>query len=1585
MHRRRSKRERPEGFLDRPNREVVRSRSTTPDPSRPGPSDAQTSLASPANIAKDPPVTDQNQRADNPNSGTLVPTFLVTPVASGSGHDSPATNPIISPANHPSRAESHPQSHPSLNPPSNFPASTPPQEPTVSSSTNVKANRPATLLTHGLRRLGRVASMLPPLNVAVDLLADGVEIMSTVDKGHQEFELLAAGIAAKVEILEAHLKQPNATEITGSALGVLSELQAEAEKIGARQARMRTGKYARAEQDIEYIAACYRRIDGLFQQLMSDVMLSTARIAHETRDTASKNLSRTNEVLGAASKTFDETHQHVLNNYLDRMQPVKEARYDSGSAEVRRNGCTSNTRTLVLKGLADWANNANSAKIYWMDGMAGTGKTTISYSFCQMLKGLNRLGASFFCSRQLPGCRDTGRIVPTIAYQIARHSSVFQRELCHVLSADPDISSTSIASQFENLLRRPLQAAGSAIGTMLLVVVIDALDECSDRTGKHDILDALFQFAAGLPVAFFVTCRPEQGLIHKARSSGQDIRWIFYLHNIEESLVQADIETYLRSEFASVPLADHQIDQLVERSGKLFIYAATVVRFLDLKHTPIMSQQRLAIILGISPSSTSTVYQPLDDLYTVILSAALENPAMQPWEVENIRLVLYTVLCAKEPMSVEALAHLLEKSVDDVLLATGPLRSLLHESESESLVSTLHASFPDYMYDPGRSKQFYYDEAAHHGTLTRRCFDLIQMALKFNICGLESSFVFDKDVPDLSTSISRVIPPHLSYACKYWSEHLADSKPDEEHLILVGRFLRYEALFWIEAMNLKKCMVRAVAMLYAAYNIMTARGASEDALKICQDIIRFATVIATSPVSKSTPHIYTSLLTLWNRDSSLWKHYGPHVNNCAVTEVSAIKDREPTQVGEWTTGTRITAATISRDGQRIVSSGFDHSLLVWDTYTGARLAGPFIGHHAWISSVSLSLDGTRLASGSDDGTIRVWNIDTNQAVGSPFKEHQMRFQSVEFSPNACHLAFTSSQAYTIRIWCPQTGQLVVNPLLGHTNVVHSLAYSPDGNRLVSGSDDHTLRIWSSHDGRLITSPLEGHTDPVSAVAFSADGRCIVSGSVDCTVRMWDAQTGHIIKVIAEHGRSVTSVAFSPDMRHIVSGGRDGTIRICDLETGQSAGKPYTKHRDEIEFVGYSSDGHHIISGSVNGTVRIWGAQLGHAQLNGPVRHAISPISSVCFSSDSKRIAGGYGDGNIRVWDACTGDTVLIAPFKPYVSAFWVRFDSVSSVAFAPDGSKIAFSSNCQPVSIWDLNTGDILVGRIGFEGNHGCHYSVAFSPDGRHVVSGSLCTIRIWDVETGDTVGCSFEGHTGIVYSVVYSPDGHHLASGSQDSTIRVWDVRTGQTVVGPLLGHTECVRSVLFSPEGRRIISGSWDTTIRVWDAETGRQVGEPFRGHTAKVHSAICSPDGTIIVSGSDDHTVWIWEAETGRAVAGPLQAHTGQVRSLAYSPDGSCFASGSEDGSIRVWPSPVHDAGQIDPLDSWTMDDDGWIITPDSRLLFWVPQDLRTGLNRPQNAVVLRPGGWLGLDFKGAAIGQKWTECFEHQYVSKTNIRE
>ncbi|KAK3292420.1 uncharacterized protein B0H64DRAFT_365317 [Chaetomium fimeti] len=236
--------------------------------------------------------------------------------------------------------------------------------------------------------------------------------------------------------------------------------------------------------------------------------------------------------------------------------------------------------------------------------------------------------------------------------------------------------------------------------------------------------------------------------------------------------------------------------------------------------------------------------------------------------------------------------------------------------------------------------------------------------------------------------------------------------------------------------------------------------------------------------------------------------------------------------------------------------------------------------------------------------------------------------------------------------------------------------------------------------------------------------------------------------------------------------------------------------------------------------------------------------------------------------------------------------SIVSIAFSPDGKTLASGSNDSTIQLWDGVTGRE---RQTLQGHTHRVQSIAFSPDGKTLASGSDDrTIRLWDAVTGRERQ-TLKGHTRGVQSIAFSPDGKTLASGSDDRTIRLWDGVTGRERQ-TLEGHNDWVRSIAFSPDGKTLASGSDDSTIQLWDGVTGRE-RQTLKGHTRAVRSIAFSPDGKTLVSGSDDFTIRLWDGVTGRERQ-TLKGHTYGAWSLAFSPDGKTLVSGLLDSTIQLW---------------------------------------------------------------------------------------
>ncbi len=294
--------------------------------------------------------------------------------------------------------------------------------------------------------------------------------------------------------------------------------------------------------------------------------------------------------------------------------------------------------------------------------------------------------------------------------------------------------------------------------------------------------------------------------------------------------------------------------------------------------------------------------------------------------------------------------------------------------------------------------------------------------------------------------------------------------------------------------------------------------------------------------------------------------------------------------------------------------------------------------------------------------------------------------------------------------------------------------------------------------------------------------------------------------------------------------------------------------------------------------------------NSAVNSALNPDSAVLAT----------GDTNSEIWLWQTAFSAVAGDIKSHISTFRGHQNWVCSVAFSPDGTRLVSGSADRTIRLWDVSTGECLETLSGH--GHGV-WSVAFSPDGTRLISGSADrTLRLWEVSTGEALQI-LKGHEHGVWSVAFSPDGQLIASGSADQTVRLWDVSTGECQQ-TLVGHSNWVWRVAFSPDGQLIASGSADQTVRLWKVKRetqrdskARQCLRVLLGHSNWVWSVVFSPDGNYLISGSEDRTLRLWSRRSGQCLK-TLQGSSNWVWSVAFSPDGHTLASGQGDRLVHLW---------------------------------------------------------------------------------------
>ncbi|KAF8752171.1 WD40 repeat-like protein [Rhizoctonia solani] len=1236
---------------------------------------------------------------------------------------------------------------------------------------------------------------LPPLSLAFG------SVLSCLEDIEANYEDLATEFTVLLQSLKKPMDESPLIMNSASTAGVAIDKLFKSEKHSATKRAVSAGQNI----DEEKLVGHYRQIQSHFRRLQMSTNVGV----------------------------WSTENEQLANARFQSLNSAKQAAYDSSiSTKINRRGCTEGTRIGVLDGLNDWLFNPKSSSIYWMNGMAGTGKTTIVSTFCERVERYKLLAASFFCTRSSAECRDVNRIIPTISYQLAQYSIPFRSALSNILGQTPDISSKNILKQFNLLLKEPLEQLKDSMPDNM-VVVIDALDECENQNGVELVLDMLFRHAAQVPVKFLVTSRPEPEIYTKM-STHANHREVLHLHDIEKSLVQGDIELYLKDELSFMAPTPTEIAELAQRAGTLFIYAATLVRYISGKRFA-DNRKRLRAVWDMKPESKKQQYSHIDALYKTVLESALSEDELDVDEVEDIQLVLRMVLLAQEPVNVKTIAELTgigdQRRVEHALPY---LRSVLHQPKSESqLVSTLHASFPDFMFSEERSGPYFCNRGEWSQLIARMSFLVMKEQLHFNICDLPSSFVPDKEIVDLKSRISDNISPTLAYTCRYWASHLkfVSTQDPDALLTMLSEFISQRLLFWVEVLSLRQEILIGVDGLLKAQQWLLAMGSPSPELVLFVDDARsFVAGFAVNPVSQSTPHLYLSSLAFCPQSSLVYKHYRKRAHGLLELEGSLMDRREAAPLAIWNASSEIQSVAMSPDGTRVAIGCLDTTVSILSAYDGTVHVGPLQGHTNSVDTVAFSPGGERLVSGSLGG-IRVWNTYNGIQIAGPFKGHMRFINCVAFSPDGASVVSCAHDS-TVRVWNADDGEPILGPFYDHSDLVLRVSFSPDGTLIASSSADRTIRLWKVSNGTPAAPPFEGHTGWVDSLVFTPDGARLISSSTDKSIRIWNVMDGTLVThSFADYAGGVNGLAISPDGKRVAAACNDRAVRVWNIDDGRLVAGPFYGHTDSVKSVVYS------------------------------------PMVLASF---------------------------LVLPTK--LSMYGI------SLAFCPDNIHFLSSDVHEAIRIWDSSDGSFIT-----------------APDKAKFFPTPLSSL---------------------------SPNGSYIAS-TKDGMVQVTSTTNGALVVGPFDVERNSLSTFLFSHNSKAIIMGCQDGLIKVCDLQSEARVLGSFRAHPRGVSSLIESSDCSVITSYSDyENVLRIWN------IVAP---------SLDIQPRDDTLTGTAPRDTYAA----VHEG--------WSIAADGWVVNKVGHLLFWLPPAIASAWCSPYARLVITRSGTLRVPKQRPFIGGEWFNCY------------
>lgn len=539
-------------------------------------------------------------------------------------------------------------------------------------------------------------------------------------------------------------------------------------------------------------------------------------------------------------------------------------------------------------------------------------------------------------------------------------------------------------------------------------------------------------------------------------------------------------------------------------------------------------------------------------------------------------------------------------------------------------------------------------------------------------------------------------------------------------------------------------------------------------------------------------------------------------------------------------------ASFSPDGKLVITSGMDGTIRVWDKETGEDRqelhVGP--GEEEAADYPLYGPDGKSVMA-TLGGAPWFWDFQKGKTEFdlTPFKGH---YFSSKDGPVSLYTKVSSNPDFTLvvapvgdvaGIWKTGSGRSI-GRLEPHAGKVQSASFSPNGKLIITTESDGSA-IWDAKTEQAI-HPLKGHEGAVLNASFSADGKFVVTAGADHTARVWDVESGRAITVLRGHSDAVMDASFTPNGMYVVTTSADGTARMWDAGTGMALSA-------ETEYIGnasFSPDGSLVAAGGNDGTVRLWDAA------NGSLVRSFSLLGAGClaFSPDGGVIAAGGAD-LIELWDVRTGRRIKVLE-RNHPTELTTDIDSI---AFSPDGKYLITSG---PGGPWGWNTGTGSSFRDPLHSFLDTATRQVFSPDSKFAVVATEEGVHLWNLDLQRSVATFSTGAAG---DARFSPDGKLIAIAA-GSNVQILE-RTTRVKVKTLEGHIRAISYSVFSPDNKLLATVS-DDVIRVWECSTWRNITD-IRGLGGSIGTVQFSSNSKFILTGGFDETVRIWNALTGREI--------------------------------------------------------------------------------------------------------------------------
>ncbi|KGO78286.1 NACHT nucleoside triphosphatase [Penicillium italicum] len=1099
------------------------------------------------------------------------------------------------------------------------------------------------------------------------------------------------------------------------------------------------------------------------------------------------------------------------------------AAFDEGPDGFIPPPCHRDTRKEVLGTIRRWAEgeSENNECLFWLSGMAGTGKSTIARTVAREFHKQGQLGASFFFSWAQKDRASTEMFFSSLARGLALTVSGFDKCLYESIQNYGEVHQRSLKKQWDHLIFQPLKALeASLLVPLRLVFVIDALDECKGTRAVPDIIRLLLEAKdlERIQLKIFVTSRNEKHIVESLQEKS-DVAHLS-LEDGSGTSTRDDISVYVKYMLGEIAKSkglkdwptEKQTEGLLQLSGQLFIAAATACRFLQSSKFP---DRRLTSFLEAKRTPGSGT-DPIDDMYRHLLEMAIIGPDHDDF-IKLFPKVVGLILVSKEPISISDMETLLGQEEELISFILDSLRSvLIVPQDRNDPIRLFHLSFRDFLIDKTRcqDERFFIDESKAHRRSFENCLKLLSSQLKKDLCELQHPGTLLVEVD--RERVIQHIPRVLQYGCQHWTFHLENARispSDNDEIKEALGFVHEHLLHWIEALALLGRINDAIIGIVNLRNL-ALDVKNQEFEDFAKDAYRF--LLCHRPTIEEAPLQIYYLATVFSPTESL-------VRNRFSEHFPTWLRKPPPMESYWgledqtfATDAHVYASAISFDGRLIAYLSLS-GITVWNAITG-NLEHTFIdplglAQQYFAIFLVFSQDGNDLTAmwklkRSDDYQMFGWSLITGKPMSS-FTERQFNLLSMT---ELSDWSFPSGG----KSWQTRDSDSPMTLGKGQFEVV----LSADGTTMSLFNYRRAYPYIGNAHTKQISHILEFDFG-ITMIRLSATRAAILLEGHH--IKVWDLVQNHEIDIQCS-GDIFGCLALS-------SGGlnfayADGTcVKVLDIDSKK------VDHIIELDSYIYSLDFLHggkltatygadrlplwdLQRPAVGGTPEIWDlVDETRVPEQQSWLHAIMPSGDGTSVAIFPKGSGKEGQGHLGLWavdDPNEGKEDL------RTTDFQTSVDESLALTISPNGMKIAIVKWSNVLELWRFskegNEWDLhCTSALAYDAkSHPPHLN--FSSDGMRVLSYSDNRyhddwhLAVWCVDNKD---CEFEYQpsTPLLLAVLSHQHGI-LAMGLCWGEVKIQDLpsKTVRTIMnnGAL---PECME---FSPQDTRIAIG-WDNG-QVW-----------------------------------------------------------------------------------------------------------------------------------------------------------------------------